>query len=106
MNTSIKKAILIFGGGLVLYWAFTKIKPFGSKSKPTAKSDVKASGEDDKSNANLVLRAYKEAVKAGESKSFLEDMNVEFAKEYGLKVYTDKGNKSLFVADLEGNKIV
>jgi len=32
-------------------------------------------------------------------------MNAEFAKEFGLRVYVNKGDGKLFVADLEGNKI-
>ena len=35
MNTNIKKVLLIFGGGLVLYWAFKKIKPIGGSKKST-----------------------------------------------------------------------
>jgi hypothetical protein len=40
MNTNIKKVLLIFGGGLVLYWAFKKIKPIGGskKSRKSSKS--------------------------------------------------------------------
>jgi hypothetical protein len=106
MNTNVKKAILIFGGGLLLYWAFTKIKPIGSKSKKSKKSDSKSFSDEDKKKATVVLTAYKQAQKAGESKSFLEEMNLEFAKEYGFKVYTDKGSGNLFVADLEGNKVL
>lgn len=106
MNPNTKKVILIFGGALLLYFAFTKIMPIGSKSKKLKKSDSKSFTEDEKKKATIVLTAYKQAQKAGESKSFLEEMNVEFAKEYGFKVYTDKGAGSLFVADLEGNKVL
>jgi hypothetical protein len=106
MNTNIKKAILIFGGGLLLYWAFTKIKPIGSKSKSTIKSDVKSFSDEDIKKANIVLTAYKEAMKAGESKSFLEEMNVEFAKEFGSRVQVEKGSSKPFVADLDGNKVM
>jgi septal ring factor EnvC (AmiA/AmiB activator) len=62
--------------------------------------------DEDKKKATIVLTAYKQAQKAGESKAFLEEMNLEFAKEYGFKVYTDKGTGSPFVADLEGNKVL
>ena len=106
MNTNTKKAILIFGGGILLYWAFTKIKPIGSKSKKSKKSESKSFTDEDKKKANIVLTAYKEAQKAGESKAFLEEMNVEFAKEFGFKVYTDKGSGNPFVADSEGNKVL
>ena len=27
MNPNLKKALLIFGGGLLLFWAFKKIRP-------------------------------------------------------------------------------
>jgi peroxiredoxin len=62
--------------------------------------------EEDKKNAVIVLKAYSDAKKAGENKSFLDEMNAEFAKEFKLKVYTDKGSGKLFAADLEGNKIL
>jgi hypothetical protein len=110
MNTNLKKAILIFGGGLFLFWAFKKIKPIDVKT--TTKSDkdtsVSASGEpteEQKANIPLVMKAYLEAKKAGESKQFLAEMNREFIKEYGLKVMSDKGSGKLFVADSNGSKV-
>ena len=107
MNTNLKKILLIFGGGIVLFWAFKKIRPFGGKSsKKSSKSESKSASEADKKNAAIVLTAYKEAKKAGESKAFLDEMNLEFMKEYGMKVYTEKGSGKLFVADKEGNKII
>ena len=110
MNTNVKKALLIFGGGIFLFWAFKKIFPVDVKTTKTNEKDksVSASGEDSgeqKENINLVMKAYLEAKKAGESKQFLADMNREFIKEYGLKVMTDKGNGKLFVADANGNKV-
>ncbi len=111
MNTNLKKAILIFGGGLILYWAFKKIKPIDVK-KASSKSDndtnLGANGElteEQKKNIPTIMRAYMEAKKAGESKQFLADMNREFIKEYGLKVMTDKTTNKSFVADVNGNKV-
>jgi hypothetical protein len=106
MNTNWKKAILIFGGGFILFWAFKKIKPLGGIVKSNKKSESKPLSDSDKKNAAIVLIAYKDAKKAGESKAFLDEMNAEFSKEYQLKVYTDKGTGKLFVADLEGNKVI
>jgi hypothetical protein len=107
MNTNLKKALLIFGGGFILFWAFKKIKPVGSvKSKKSSKSSEKIVSDSDKKNAVVVLNAYRAAQGAGEPKSFLDEMNLEFSKEYSMKVYTDKGSGKLFVADLEGNKIL
>jgi hypothetical protein len=112
MNTNLKKIILIFGGGYVIYWLFTKIKPFaGSPKLPKTSSgggsEKSFSGsEDKKKDAVMVLRAYKMAQKNGESKEFLAELNQETAKEFGLKVYTDKGTGKCFVADLEGKKVL
>jgi len=109
MNTNIKKALLIFGGGILLFWAFKKIKPIGvSKATSSKDNNVSANGDSDeeqKQNVNLVMKAYLEAKKAGESKEFLADMNREFIKEYGLKVMSDKSNGKLFVANKNGNKV-
>ena len=104
MNTNLKKVVLIFGGGLLVYLAFKKIMPIGGKKKSKKKEDVAPAP--DKKNAVIALRAFSEAKKAGESKQFLDEMNKEFSKEYNLKVYTDKGTGKLFAADLDGNKIL
>lgn len=106
MNTQLKKGLLVFGGALLIYWVLTKVRPMGAvKSK---KGSKKKSSETDssKKNAIIILKAYSEAKKAGESKDFLDEMNTEFAKEFKMKVYTDKGTGKFFVADLEGNKVI
>lgn len=110
MNTNLKKALLVFGGGFLLFWAFKKIKPIDVKKKSTSKNDSNASADgnsDDKiKNAKICLKAYGEARKAGESKDFLAEMNREFIKEYGLKVMPNKTNGKLFVSDSDGNKVL
>jgi len=106
MNTNLKKAILIFGGGLVLYWAFTKIKPIGGMKakKPSGQSENSFSG-DQRKNAMAALQAYRAAKRNGESKQFLDELNQELAKEYGVRVYTDKTTGKCIATDLSGNKI-
>lgn len=108
MNTDFKKIVFIFGGGLILFWAFKKIKPIGAtkKGSNTTKSTPKIVTEEDKKNAVIIMSAYADAKKAGESKSFLDEMNAEFSKEFKMKVYTDRGSGKLFAADLEGDKII
>jgi hypothetical protein len=106
MNTQVKKAILIFGGGIVLFWAFKTIFPIGGKSKSKKSSKTSSKTDEKTRNALVVLKAYREAQKAGENKAFLDEMNVEFAKEFQLRVMTDKGSGKLFVSDLEGNKVI
>lgn len=108
MNTNTKKLLLIFGGGVLFYFAIKKIMPLGGSSKkPKSSSSSKsAPTEAEVKNAAIVLSAYKSAQSAGESVSFLGDMNAEFAKEFGLRVHNDKGSGKLFAADLKGNKIM
>lgn len=110
MNTNVKKLLLIFGGGFLLFWAFKKIKPIDVKKKSTSssKSEASADGSSDEKmkNARICLKAYSEAKKAGESRDFLAEMNREFQKEYGLKVMPNKSNGKLFVSDTDGNKVL
>jgi hypothetical protein len=112
MNTNVKKVLLIFGGGFVIYWLFTKIKPFAGSPKPpknvsSSGGEKSFSGDEEKTrNAMMVLRAYKMAKKNGESREFLAELNQETAKEFGLKVMTDKGSGKCFVVDMSGNKVL
>lgn len=106
MNNNLKKALLIFGGGLLVYWAFKKLKPIGSTdSKKSGPTSVSAPTDEQKKNAAIALKAYEDAEGAGESVSFLGDMNKEFSKELGVRVQKDKGSGNLFASDLKGNKI-
>jgi len=108
MNTEVKKFLLIVLGGYLVYWAFNKIKPVGGSvaSKKSMSSSASGGGVDEKKNALVVLTAYKSARDAGESKSFLDEMNAEFAKEYKLRVYSEKGSGKLIATDLSGNKVL
>ncbi len=108
MNTNVKKAVLILLGSYIVYWAFVKIKPFGGKgsAKKSKSSGSASSVVDNKKNAMVVITAYQNAQKAGEPKAFLDEMNAEFAREYKLRVYTDKGTGKLIATDLEGNKVL
>jgi hypothetical protein len=110
MNTDLKKVLLIFGGGLLVFLAFKKIRPIGvidkkkGKNKVDSKSD-KVFSDEDKKNAAVMMKAYSDARAAGEKKEFLNEMNREFISKYSMKVYVDRGTSKLFVADNEGNKV-
>jgi hypothetical protein len=107
MNLKLKKVLLISGGGLLLFWAFKKLRPYGGKEKSSKiKSGSIPTSDSEKKNAAIVIKAYSDASKAGESAQFLDEMNATFAKEYSLRVYKDKGTGKLFAADLSGNKIM
>jgi len=108
MTTNAKRALLIFGGGVLLFWAFKKIKPFGSTTtKKIGSSSSSSSTATPKQlkDAALIVEAYSAAKAAGEPQSFLDNMNTQFATQYGMRVYTNKGDGTLFAADLQGTKI-
>lgn len=107
MNPNLKKAIVVFGVGYLLFYVFQKIRPFGGKSKKSVgSSKPKEFTDEQKKNAAIVVKAYSDAVKSGENKAFLDEMNAEFAKTYKLRVLKNKANGNYFAADLDGNKIV
>lgn len=108
MNTDIKKLVLIFGGGLILFWAFQKLKPIGgSSSRKTSKKGKKSEvSPEQKKDAVIMLKAYTDAKSAGESGQFLNEMNQEFISKYRMKVIGDKTTKKYIVVDSEGNKVI
>jgi hypothetical protein len=106
MNPNLKKALIVFGLGYILFYGFKKIKPFGGKSKKLASSKPKEFSEEQKKNAAIVVKAYSDAVASGENKAFLDEMNAEFAKTYKLRVLKNKGTGMYFAADLDGNKVI
>ena len=104
MNPNTKKFVVIFGVGILLFIAFKKLRPYGIKGKKGASSKVVATGDQMK-NAAIVLKAYTDAVNGGEDKAFLDEMNVEFTKTYGMRVIAEKSSGKYIVTDLKGNKI-
>lgn len=109
MNTDTKKLLLIFGGGLILFWAFVKIKPLGA-TKGSKKSSKKSSASEvtpeQKKNAVIMKKAYLDALSAGEPKQFLDEMNQEFYMQYSMKIMPDKTTGKFIVTDSEGNKVI
>jgi len=104
MNSNLKKAILIFGGGLILFYAFKIIKPVGDKKSKSDSKPINKNIQDEAKNSAIVLKAYIDAANNGESTTFLNDMNTEFAKTYKLRVYVDKVGNA-FVTNLQGDRI-
>jgi hypothetical protein len=105
MNPNTKKFIVVFGVGILLFIAFKKLRPYGIKGKKNGKSKL-VSTDDQKKNAAIVVKAYSDAVKGGENKAFLDEMNAEFTKQYGMRVISDKSSGTYIATDLQGNKIV
>jgi hypothetical protein len=109
MNTDLKKLILIFGGGLVIFWAFQKLKPIGaskSSSKTSKKSKKSEPTPEQKKDAVIMLKAYSDAKNAGEKPDFLREMNQEFMTKYQMKVMGDKTTGKYIVVNNEGDKVI
>lgn len=105
MNTTLKKALLVFGGGFLLFLAFKRIKPFGGSKKGSSKKSSSSASSSQKKDAAVILKAYSDAMAAGENKAFLDEMNSEFAKTYKMRVVPNKASGKLMATDLDGNKI-
>lgn len=109
MNTDTKKLLLIFGGGLILFWAFKKMKPIGiskggkKSSKKSKKDEV---SPEQKKDAVIMKKAYMDALAAGEKPQFLNEMNQEFISKYKMKVIGDKTTGKYIVVDIEGDKVI
>ena len=124
MTQENKKALFIFGAGLLLFLIF---KP--KMKKITAETNLKYAEEEDnpknrekiavptmnpKSAAKhplakggfIALKAYIDAYNNGEPQSVLDELNTEFAKEYKVKVNRRKSDKKLVVTDLSGKEIM
>lgn len=124
MTDNNKKAILVVS---IAFLLFLVVKP--KRKKINAQTNLKLSEEEDApkdrtpmkaptmsnktaqknpqaKNAFACLKAYIDAYNNGEPQSVLDDLNREFAKEFGCKVYRRKSDRKLVVADLEGKEIM
>lgn len=105
MDKNIKKALIVFGGGFLLFLAFKKLRPFGGKSKKTKSPTSTNTNQEQLKNAAIISKAYSDAVKAGENKAFLDEMNAEFTRSYQMRVVPSKANGGFIAVDLQGNKV-
>ena len=95
----VKKAGVVFGLAFVLFWL---LRP-GSARKPKTTKEVDP--VEQKKNANIVIDAYINAVKAGETPAALEELNKLTEKTYGLRVYKKPGDGKYYVRDDNGNDV-
>jgi hypothetical protein len=119
-----KKALFIFGTGLLLFWLFkpklqkvkhdTNINLTNSEDKPKDRKKMTAPTLSDKTlkanphikDAFACLKAYIDAYNNGEPQNVLDELNREFSKEFKVKVYRRKSDKKLVVCDLSGKEIL
>lgn len=107
-NENLIKASLIFGGGFLV---FLLLKPkFGASATTTTATKEKKSFDSvpvtakDLENADIVAKAYTDALQAGEPPAKLTELNTECMKEFGMRCYTENGK--LIVCDVQGKTII
>jgi hypothetical protein len=123
MTNEHKKALLVFGGGFLLFWL---LKPKMNRPKPTelnvsekeqnpkdreiVKEPTINKSDMDKNplakNGFAALKAYVKAYNNKEPQSVLDELNREFAKEFKVRIYRRKSDNKLVASDLEGNDII
>ena len=105
-KNSIYKAILIFGGGLLLFALLKPKDTPGAKGTGTASFDGEKADAtpEQKANVRVVMDAYQMAIKAGETPMNLSELNKEFMKEYGMRCYQKKDG-SMVVTNEKGQVI-
>lgn len=124
MTDTNKKTILIVSMAFLLFLlvkpkrkkitAETKLSLTDQEDAPSDRSPMKVPTMSDKTakqnpkakSAFGCLKAYIEAYNNGEPQSVLDELNREFAKEFGCKVYRRKSDRKLVVTDLEGKEIM
>jgi len=123
MTDSTKKAILVFGGGLLLFLLFRPKMPnwkkfYGGGAVPEDKpkerkplTEPKANPKDLKGNKKaqdgmIALKAYIQAYNAGEPQSELDKLNTEIMAKYGLMVFRRGIDNKVVVSDNTGKIII
>lgn len=100
ISPKLRDGLIVGGIAIVLLFILVPRKK-GIKKLPT-NGDTKA---DNVQNARVVLDAFMNAMEAGENASALNELNKEFVKEYGLKVFKNKSGN--FVArTLDGKDVL
>lgn len=122
-NESIKKALLVFGSGFLLFLLLKpkkkNLKKFYEggavpEDKPSERKKLqlpKVDPNDVKGNKKaqdgiIVLKAYITAYNSGEPQQELDKLNEEIKKEYSLNVFRRGVDNKLVVADLSGKVII
>ncbi len=123
LSDDAKKAMIVFGGGLLLFLLFKpkqpnykKIAAGGSVDEPKPKERTKIAepkadpkelkGNKKASDALIALKAYIAAYNSGEPQSQLNKLNAEIKQEYGLTVFRRGLDNKIVVADLTGKVII
>lgn len=111
MNDNIKKAIVVIGGGVLLFWLVKDFNIMGKSKKKDKKEDEPSIDPKDlknkkKANAFIAVKAYVDALNNRESEKALDELNREFAKELKIRVHRRSKDGVIVASDLQGNVIL
>jgi hypothetical protein len=109
-KTNIVKAILMLGGGFIVYSLVKSIKEAPKTSKTSTNPDTKSFDSVQPTpkqieDAKIVLTAYIDAMRNNEPPLRLTELNKECINEFGLRCYVDESGKTI-VCDEKGNTIL
>jgi hypothetical protein len=114
MTDNTKKFLVVFGGGFLLFWLLKDSRLMGATGKKkdaavgpadkikSPEIDPKQIKNKQQANAFVALKAYVDAVNAGENQKALDDLNREFTKDLKVRVYKRSSDSKLVVSNLEG----
>jgi hypothetical protein len=107
-NQNLIKAALIFGGGFALFALLRPKDPAVAVAGTNAKKsfDDKLYPPPSKADAEIVLIAYTDALKAGEPPARLTELNKECMDEFGMRCYIDTKSGKAVVCDVKGDTIL
>lgn len=107
-NQNLIKAALMFGGGFALFALLRPKDPSLAVAGAAKKSfdDNKLYPPPSKEDAEIVMIAYTEALKAGEPSARLTELNKECMQEFGMRCYIDSKTGKAVVCDVKGDTIL
>lgn len=108
-NQNLIKAALIFGGGFALFALLRPKDPAVATAGTNSKSfddNNKLYPAPSKENAEIVMTAYTDALKAGEPPARLTELNKECMEEFGMRCYIDSKSGKATVCDVKGDTIL
>lgn len=105
MNLSLdfRRALFGIGGGLFVFWLLQRTL-LQKNDYGLSKDDDPIPQPDDEDIQKAIV-AYQSAVKAGESKQALMDLNADLAKEFNVRVYRRKTDGKFVATDLAGKEL-
>ena len=106
-NQNLIKAALMFGGGFALFALLRPKDPAVAVAGAAKKSfDDKLYPPPSTKDAEIVMMAYTDALKAGEPPARLTELNKECMQEFGLRCYIDSKSGKATVCDVKGDIIL